>query len=201
MVRPTLEIENNLKKQGYKYVIGVDEAGRGSLALGVVAAAVCISNDFDISEINDSKKMSAKKRALLYDKITKECDYSIKYVDEKMIDSINILEATKLAMRQCIYDVNYVDFVLIDGNFRIDNIDIDQRSVIRGDSLAASIAAASILAKHYRDALVMEYHKQLPIYEWDKSKTYGTKRHKELIKLYGPSIHHRRSFKGVKEYL
>jgi len=198
---PTYKLELKLKNKGYQYIIGVDEAGRGGLALGVVAAAVNIPDGFDFTGIDDSKKLSSKKRELFYNKITESCDYAISYVDEKIIDSINILNATKLAMRQCVYKMIKSDFVLVDGNFKIDAIDVDQRSIISGDDLVVSISAASILAKHYRDALVIEHHKKFPIYEWDKNKTYGTRKHKELIKLYGPSMYHRKSFHGVKEYL
>jgi ribonuclease HII len=197
---PTYNLELYLKNKGYKYIIGIDEAGRGGLALGVVAAAVNIPDGFDTTGINDSKKLSSKKRELFYNNIISGCDYAISYVDEKIIDSINILNATKLAMRQCVYKMMKSDFVLVDGNFRIDSIDIDQISIIKGDTLVVSISAASILAKHYRDALVIEHHKKFPIYEWDKNKTYGTKRHKELIKLYRPSMYHRKSFSGVKEH-
>ena len=198
---PTYNLELALINQGYNYIIGIDEAGRGGLAMGVVAAAVCLSDGFDTTGIKDSKKLSSKKRELFYNKIVAECAYAISYVDEKIIDSINILNATKLAMRQCVYKMNKADFVLVDGNFKIDNINVDQKSIINGDNLVVSISAASILAKHYRDSLVIKHHKKLPIYEWDKNKTYGTKRHKELIRLYGPCIYHRRSFSGVKEFL
>ena len=161
--KPTFDFELNANNMGYNFVIGVDEAGRGGLALGVVAAAVHITDGFDTSDIRDSKKLSSKKREELYNKITKDCNYAISYVDEKVIDEINILNATKLAMNRCICKLEDVDFVLIDGNFYIDYLNVPQQPIINGDNLSASIAAASILAKHYRDTVVMEYHKKLPI--------------------------------------
>jgi len=199
--KPTLDIELSLRNQGYKYVIGVDEAGRGGLALGVVAAAVCVPEEFNYEGIKDSKKLSSKKRELFYNKIVSECDYAIAYVDEKIIDAVNILNATKLAMRNAILQMGKSSFAIVDGNFVPDLINIPAKPVINGDNLSVSISCASILAKHYRDTLLMQYHNEFPIYEWDKNKTYGTKRHKELIELYGPCMYHRKTFSGVKEHL
>jgi len=199
--KPTYDIELDLRNQGYKHIIGIDEAGRGPLMGPVVAAGVCISDGFDTSEINDSKKLSAKKREYLYGKITNECDWEVGQVDEKLIDEINIFQATKLAMRQVIYKMYEADFVLIDGNFLPENIDIPEKCVIGGDNLSVSIAAASIIAKVTRDRMIMSCHKEYPIYGWDRNKGYGTREHKEAIKLYGPSIYHRKTFGGVKGYI
>lgn len=199
--KPTYDIELDLKNQGYKYIIGIDESGRGPLMSSVVAAGVYIPDGFDTSGINDSKKLSSKKRELFYNKIIEECDYAISEVDEKIIDEINILEATKLAMRNVIYKMNKADIAIIDGNFVPSNIDIPAKPIIGGDRLSVSVAAASILAKTYRDRKILELHKQYPIYGWDKNKGYGTKEHKEAIKLYGPSVYHRKNFSGVKEYV
>ena len=199
--RPTYDIELQLKNEGYKYIIGIDEAGRGPLMGPVVAAGVYIPEGFDTSEINDSKKLSAKKREYLYDKITAECDWATGQVNEKLIDIMNIAQATKLAMRQAIYQMNKADFVLIDGNFLPENLDIPERCIISGDRLSVSIAAASIVAKVTRDEMIMEMHKEYPIYNWQKNKGYGTKEHREAIKLYGPSIYHRKTFGRVREYV
>jgi ribonuclease HII len=199
--KPTYDLELDLRNQGYKYIIGIDEAGRGPLMGSVVAAGVYILDGFDTSEINDSKKLSAKKREYLYNKITAVtagCHWAVSQVDQKMIDEINILEATKLAMRNVVYLMNEADIALIDGNFVPPNIDIPARAIIGGDNLSVSIAAASIIAKVTRDEMIMGMHKEYPIYSWDKNKGYGTKEHREAIALYGPCIYHRKTFSGVK---
>jgi ribonuclease HII len=198
MNKPTYDIELDLRNQGYKHIIGVDEVARGTLVSSVVAAGVYIPDGFDTSEINDSKKLSAKKREYLYDKITNECDWAIGQVDEKLIDEINIFQATKLAMRQVIYKMYEADFVLIDGNFLPENIDIPEKCIIKGDSLSVSIAAASIVAKVTKDRIMIELDKKFPIYNWKSNMGYGTKEHLEAIKLYGPCIYHRKTFSGVK---
>ena len=196
--KPTDDIELDLKNQGYKCIIGIDEAGRGPLMGPVVAAGVYIPDGFDSSEIRDSKKLSAKKREYLCNKITFGCYSAIAQVDQKMIDEINILEATKLAMRNVVYLMSGADYAIIDGNFVPTNIDIPAKAVIGGDNLSVSIAAASIVAKVVRDEMVMEMHKEFPIYNWQKNKGYGTKEHREAIALYGPCIYHRKTFSGVK---
>lgn len=201
MIKPTYDIELDLKNQGYKYIIGIDESGRGPLMGPVVAVGVYIPDGFDTSEINDSKKLSAKKREYLYDKIIAECDWAIGQVDEKLIDIMNIAQATKLAMRQVIYQMNKADFVLIDGNFLPENMDIPERCIINGDNLSVSIAAGSIVAKVTRDRMIMELHKEYPIYGWDRNKGYGTREHREAIKLYGPCVYHRKTFGRVREYI
>jgi ribonuclease HII len=194
--KPTDDIEYSLLNEGYDYVIGVDESGRGSGSLAVVAAAVIIPKGFNTTDINDSKKLSSKKREEIAERIKNECIYSIAEVDEKTIDRINILEATKLAMRKAINSINIEGKVIaiIDGNFIPKLVKYECKSIVKGDSLSISIAAASILAKTYRDALVLEKHKEFPIYGWDKNKTYLTKQHREAIKLYGPCKYHRKSF-------
>ena len=199
--KPTYDIELDLRNQGYKHIIGIDEAGRGPLMGPVVAAGVCIPDGFDTSEINDSKKLSAKKREYLYDKITNECDYAATEVDEKTIDEFNIREATKLAMRNVIYLMQDADIAIIDGNFLPENIDIPARCIIKGDSLSVSIAAASIVAKVTRDKMIMSCHNKYPIYGWDRNKGYGTKEHMNAIALYGPTPYHRKTFGGVREYV
>ncbi len=200
-IKPTYDIELDLKNQGYKHVIGIDEAGRGPLMGPVVAAGVYVPDGFDMSEIRDSKKLSAKKREYLHDKISSECVVAIAQVDQKMIDEINILEATKLAMRNVVYLMKEADYAIIDGNFVPPNIDIPAKAVIGGDNLSVSIAAASIVAKVTRDGMVMRMHKEFPIYGWDRNKGYGTKEHREAIRIYGPSIYHRKTFGRVREYV
>jgi len=197
---PTYNLELELKNKGYQYIIGIDEAGRGPLAGPVVAAAVYIPEGFDTAGINDSKKLSSKNRELFYNKIIR-CPHAISEVDEKIIDEINIREATKLVMRNVIYNMSEADFALIDGNFIPEMIDIPAQPVIKGDSLSVSIAAASIVAKFWRDKIMNSYHMRWPAYGFNKNKGYGTKHHREIIKMIGPCSIHRKSFRGVKEYV
>lgn len=198
---PTNNLELDLKNKGYKHIIGIDEAGRGPLAGPVVAAAVIIPDGFDTIGINDSKKLSSKTRELFYNKITTGCAHAISEVDEKIIDEINIREATKLAMRNVIYNMPEADFALIDGNFIPEVIDIPAQPIIGGDRLSVSIAAASIVAKVFRDKIMMHYHFQWPAYGFNKNKGYGTKHHREIIEMIGPCPIHRKSFRRVKEYI
>jgi len=198
---PTYNLELGLKNKGYQYIIGIDEAGRGPLAGPVVAAAVYISEGFDTTGINDSKKLSSKKRELFYNKIIKACPYAISEVDEKLIDEINIREATKLAMRNVVYNMPEADFALVDGNFVPDFIDIPAQPVVGGDRLSISIAAASVIAKVWRDKLMDSYHMKWPAYGFGTNRGYGTQHHRDMIKMIGPCSIHRKSFRGVKEYV
>lgn len=200
-IEATLELENELKKQGFNYILGVDECGRGALCGSVVAAAVHISKGFDVSGIKDSKKLSKKNREKQFERITSCCLYTIGMVSEKTIDSINIREATKLAMKKAILVFDSADFVLIDGNFIPNSLNICAKPVIKGDSLSVSIAAASIVAKVFRDGLMDILHSEFPIYDWRKNKGYGTKKHRDAIEKYGPCKYHRKTFGRVKEYL
>ena len=179
----------------YDNVCGVDEAGRGPLAGPVCAAAVILPKNFMIEGINDSKKLSEKKREQLFSTIKeKAIDYSIAFASEKEIDEINILNATFLAMKRAIAGLRVKpDFILIDGN-KTPDLDTPNTSLIKGDSLSASIAAASILAKVSRDHLMLEISKEYPIYEFCKHKGYGTKLHRDLLKEYGPCEIHRKTF-------
>lgn len=197
---PTYDIEESIRKKGYDFVAGVDEAGRGPGAGPVVAAAVRIPDYYIgtvLGKVNDSKKLSASKREALYDIITYNCDYGIGAIDNKIIDEINILEATKLAMRQAVNSVKFVNYVLVDGNFKITGLDIPQKSIIKGDNLSLSIACASIVAKVIRDELMKTLHYAYPIYGFLKHKGYLTREHIEMLKLYGPCEFHRRSFSKV----
>ena len=200
-IKPTLDLELELKNQGYKYIIGVDEAGRGPLAGPVVAAAVNIPEGFDVTGINDSKKLSSKKRELFYNKIIDECDYAVYEIDPHTIDALNIRECTKMAMHWAIMGINKADYAIVDGNFLPDHLDLPAQCVIGGDAKSISIAAASIEAKVHRDNIMLEIHEKMPIYGFAKHKGYGTKFHREMIQLYGPCWIHRKSFRGVKEYV
>lgn len=182
-------------KEGYTYVAGVDEAGRGPLAGAVFAACVILPLDCHINGINDSKKLSEKKREALFDEIIKKAvAFSIKSVDEKVIDEINILNATHKAMNEAVNSMEIKpDYVLIDGN-SIKNMTIPHETIISGDAKSISIAAASILAKVARDRYILEYAKEYPQYMFEKHKGYGTKLHTEAILKYGPCPIHRRTF-------
>ena len=193
---PDFEIEKSAFERGYKLVCGVDEAGRGPLAGPVCAAAVILPTDTVIEGLNDSKKISEKKRELLYDVICeKAIAYSIAFGTLEEIETLNILEATFLAMNRSINGLEIKpDYALIDGNRAPKGINIPCETVVKGDAKSASIAAASILAKVTRDRLLMEYDTQYPEYNFKKHKGYGTKEHTELILKHGPCPIHRLSF-------
>ena len=188
-------IENQRRSEGKNIIAGVDEAGRGPLAGPVYAAAVILPENCFIQNLNDSKKLSEKKREELYEIITqKAIAYSICSVDEKRIDEINILNATFEAMNGAVNSLNILpDFVLIDGN-RIKGMTIPHETVVKGDSKSASIAAASILAKVSRDRYITEIAKAYPEYGFEQHKGYGTAAHTEAILKHGPSPIHRRTF-------
>ena len=189
-----LQFEKEYISQGKKLVAGIDEAGRGPLAGPVVVASVIMPVDNIIEGINDSKKLSEKKRNLLFNKIKEVAiAYHIEVIDEKVIDKINILNATKLGMKNCIDKLDKTpDVVLIDA-VKIDS-DVQTVSIIKGDAKSYSIAAASILAKVYRDNLMLQYDKEYPVYNFAKHKGYGTKMHIDAIKQYGICPIHRRTF-------
>ena len=189
--------EINAKNKGYNAVCGVDEAGRGPLAGPVYAAAVILPEGCEIEGLNDSKKISEKKREKLFDVIIeKAVSYSIASVDEKTIDEINILQATYLAMRKAVEGLDVpADYALIDGN-RMPALSIDGETIIKGDANSPSIAAASILAKVSRDRYMLELDNKLPQYQFAKLKGYGTKLHYEMLTEHGVSDSHRISFLG-----
>ncbi len=178
-----------------QYICGVDEAGRGPLCGPVAAAAVIMPEGLIIDGVDDSKKLSEKKREELYDIIVKNAiSYSVVFEDEKTIDEINILNATMLAMEKAINSLNpKADFALIDGN-RSKGITVPNRTVVKGDSLSHSIACASILAKVTRDRLLIEYDEKYPLYGFKAHKGYGTKAHYEAIEKYGILPIHRKRF-------
>ncbi len=195
-IKEMLVYEQELNNLGYTHVAGVDEAGRGPLCGPVVAAAVILPINLFIEGVNDSKKLSEKKREKIYEELTnnKEIFYGIGISDIDVIEEVNILNATKLAMKQAIDNLRVKpDFVIIDGNQNID-IEIQSNTLISGDSKSASIAAASIIAKVTRDRMMQVYDKEYPEYNFSKNKGYGTKAHIDAIKKYGLCSIHRPSF-------
>ena len=178
-----------------KVIIGVDEAGRGPLAGPVVAAAVIIDEYFEeFSLINDSKKLSEKKRDLLFDIIIEKCKVGVGIATVGEIEEMNILNANFLAMRRALEDLGEEGHVLVDGNQLIREFDGEQEFVIKGDAKSLSIAAASIIAKVTRDKIMEKIDEQYPLYEFSRHKGYGTKLHREKILEFGPSPVHRMSF-------
>lgn len=181
----------------YDYICGIDEVGRGPLAGPVVACAVILPKDEEILYLNDSKKLSEKKREELFDIIQeKALAIGIGIVEPKRIDEINILQATYEAMRIALSKLSIRPNLLFNDAVTIPNVDIKQIPLIHGDTLSASIAAASIIAKVTRDRLMLEYDKEYPEYSFSKHKGYGTRLHDEAIKKFGLSKIHRLSFCG-----
>lgn len=193
---PDFEFEAQARNNGFKYICGVDEAGRGPLAGPVCAAAVVFEEGTEIEGINDSKKLSEKKREALFDVIKeKALAFGIAFASVEEIEEVNILNATYLAMNRAIEQLgDKVDFALIDGNRVPTGIKVDCQTVVKGDAKSLSIAAASILAKVTRDKLLLEYDSKYPEYGFAKHKGYGTAEHMEAIRTYGISEVHRPSF-------
>lgn len=190
------EIENNLYKQGLNYIAGIDEAGRGPLAGPVVVGIAIMAPDSFIEGVNDSKKISEKKREALYQKIIDEAvDWSVGIVDQKEIDEINILNATKKALTIAIKNLKIKpERILVDALEHIDTCQIPYTSIIKGDAKAYSISAASIIAKVTRDRIMREYDEIYPQYGFAKHKGYGTAEHMKAIREYGACPIHRKSF-------
>lgn len=188
-------IEKNYLKRGFRFIAGVDEAGRGPLAGPVVAAAVVFDSEIEISGINDSKKLTVKERELLEIEIKqKALAYSIYVADVEVINSLNILGATLFAMKNAVLQLNFKpDIILVDGN-HIPDVPFECKPVIKGDQKCFSIAAASILAKTFRDRLMIELSKKYPEYKFYKNKGYPTREHIEAISILGPSPLHRKKF-------
>ncbi len=197
-----LVYERKYWDMGKTVVAGVDEAGRGPLAGAVFSAAVVLHPGADIEGLDDSKKLSEKKREYLFDVIKEKALYwNIASVDEKTIDRINILESAYLAFAYALNGLPVMpEIALIDGN-RAKNIPTEFETIVKGDSLSRSIAAASILAKVARDRYITELDKVYPEYGFAKHKGYPTKEHLEAVKKYGPCPIHRLTFKGVREYV
>ena len=194
--------EKEATGKGCKDIAGIDEAGRGPLAGPVVSAAVILPVKFRNSEITDSKKLSPQKRQRLYDVIYAQAvSIGIGIVDPIEIDRINILQASLLAMAMAVENLApRPDYLLIDGIFPI-STDLPQQPIAKGDALSISIAAASIIAKVTRDRLMQKYHHYYPQFNFQKHKGYPTLAHREAIRKYGCCPIHRKSFKGVKEYV
>lgn len=189
------EFDRAIYADGYKAVCGVDEAGRGPLAGPVFAAAVILNPTVEIQGLNDSKKLSEKKREALFPVIQKEAvAYSIANASVEEIEELNILKATFLAMKRAVEGLNVIpELVIVDGN-QVPPLVVPTKTIVKGDALSASIAAASILAKVSRDHLMMELDKQYPEYQLCRHKGYGTALHIEMIKKFGISPIHRKSF-------
>ncbi len=191
--------ENNARCAGYKMIAGIDEAGRGPLAGPVVAAAVIFPEVTYISGINDSKKLTPAKRENLYDQIYENAiSIGLGIIDSAEIDKINILQASLLSMRIAVANLfPRPDYLLIDGTFTIRS-QIPQKAIKKGDSQSLSIAAASIIAKVSRDRIMKRYGEDFPEYGFHKHKGYGTRMHLEAIRTLGPTLIHRKTFRGVK---
>jgi ribonuclease HII len=196
-----LKYEKELYKKGYKYIAGTDEVGRGPLVGPVVAAAVILPKNYHLEGLNDSKKLSEKKRNLYFDILKKDAiSIGIGIVDANIIDEINILEASRLAMMKALDNLNVKpDYILSDA-MKLDR-DVEVLPIIHGDALSLSIAAASVIAKVTRDNMMVEYAKKHPEYEFDKHKGYPTKKHIELVKKYGILNEYRKTFKPISEML
>ena len=197
---PDFAFERSARAQGFRQIAGVDEAGRGPLAGPVVAAACILPDAPRFAQLNDSKKLSAKQRGELYQLLTsdEEVVYAIKEVSAELIDQVNILQATYIAMRSAVSALAVApDYLLVDGA-QLPGAAAPSLKIIKGDAKSLSIAAASILAKVYRDALMMEYHERWPEYGFDAHKGYGTAAHVRALESHGPSPIHRKSFKLKK---
>ncbi|MDI3546644.1 MAG: ribonuclease [Halanaerobiales bacterium] len=194
--------ELQLKEEGYKLVAGVDEAGRGPLAGPVVAAAVILKPEIKIIGLDDSKKLTERERERLFSEIKdKAVAVGVGIIDNKVIDRINILQATFRAMQEAINKLTpRPDYILIDGNRELPGIEIQQETVVDGDSKVNAIAAASIIAKVSRDRILDDYHSTYPEYGFLRNKGYGTSEHIEALKKHGPSPIHRYSFSIVSKY-
>lgn len=195
---PTFELEE--KFQGI--VAGVDEAGRGPWAGPVVAAAVILNREIYPAGINDSKKLTKEKRERLFQELINVCDFGVGIVSETIIDQINILQATKLAMRNAVLElVRRPSLILVDGNQKFEAQDIEVVPVIKGDSKSLSIAAASIIAKVTRDKIMEDLDGEFPEYGWMDNAGYGTAKHIEAIEKYGICKYHRKSYAPIKKFM
>lgn len=201
MEEDTLKFEKELYKKGITLIAGVDEVGRGPLVGPVVASAVILPQNYRLEGLTDSKKLSEKKREKFYDVIMKDAvSVGIGIVDNKVIDEINILEASRLAMKKAILDLDVKPEHILSDAMKI-NIDIPVTDIIKGDLLSESISAASVIAKVTRDRMMIELGKKYPEYEFETHKGYPTKKHLEIIKKYGILDNYRKTFKPVKEII
>ena len=195
------DIENSLYQKGYKYICGVDEVGRGCIAGSVYACAIIMKPDSNIEGINDSKKLTDKKRRELFPQIINDCIcYKIVDIDNTEIDKINILEASRMAMMEAIDKLDIKpDYVLTDA-MDINN-DISYQKIIHGDELSYTISCASIVAKVARDDYMIGLSKEYPMYDFVNNKGYPTKKHKEMLEQYGITKYHRTTYAPVREYI
>ncbi len=199
---PTDELEQALRSRGHIRIAGVDEVGRGPLAGPVVAAAVVLNLDIVPDGLNDSKKLTAKRRAKLEDLIRETADVAIAEATVEEIDELNILRASHLAMERAVAALNpSPDYLLIDGNMIPKHLKQPSQAVIKGDARSVSIAAASIVAKSWRDRLMVDLAQQHPGYGWETNAGYPSKQHREALQNLGVTPHHRRSFKPVHNIL
>ena len=191
-----IQIEKELHEKGFKNICGIDEAGRGPLAGPVVVAGVIMPENSMIEGVNDSKKVSEKKRELLYDKIIEEAiSYSVAIIGQDVIDDINILNATKQGVTSVVKGLDVrPDLIIIDALQHIDTDGVPYESIIKGDAKCYSIAAASIIAKVTRDNMMVEYDKIFPQYGFASNKGYGSKEHINALKEFGPCSIHRKTF-------
>ncbi len=215
MIKSTFDLENQLLAEGYDFVIGIDEAGRGPLAGPVVASAVILKNkklqatSYELwDSVRDSKTLSEKQRENIFDFVREHFHAGVGICDHKTIDRINILEATFLAMKAALSDlrskINYKErrhIIVVDGNKKISNLSLEQKTVSGGDKYVKSISAASIIAKVTRDRIMREMHAKYPKYNFARHKGYGTKLHFAMLKKNGPCEIHRKSFHPVSDFL
>lgn len=201
-INELLQPERKLWAEGFCFIAGVDEAGRGPLAGPVVAAAVVLPKDIELPEVFDSKQLSDSARRSLNDEIYQLAGVKIgvSVVDASIIDEINILQATHRAMREAVKQLDEVDCVLVDG-LPVKGFDVESRNLVKGDSLSASIAAASIIAKVTRDDIMIEMDKAYPQYGFADHKGYGTAAHLRALQEFGVTPIHRRSFRPVREII
>ncbi len=192
--------EENLYNEGYKFICGIDEAGRGPLAGPVVVGAAVMPRDSKLEWVNDSKKVTEKRREILYDRITEEAlAWGVGIISEKEIDELNILNATKKGLHLALGEVieklkQKPGIVIVDALREIDTFEIPYQSIIKGDATCYSISCASILAKVTRDRIMREWNEVYPMYDFEKNKGYGTAEHIKALKQYGPCPIHRRTF-------
>ncbi len=199
---PDLTFETACHSRGLLWIAGIDEAGRGPLAGPVAAAAVILPRDYSCSGLDDSKKITAARREVLFEKITTDTriTWAVATADHQEIDRINILRASHLAMRRAVEALSQQpDFCLIDG-LPVRDFPIAHEGIVKGDGLSLSIAAASIIAKVTRDRLMLEIDREFPQFGFAKHQGYGTKGHLEALRTHGPCRHHRRSFQPVAQF-